>query len=187
MSTWRKKLKLNILAKSFSDIISFRLENLIFKDSLLFLNASLEKLAENLLLKDGTTASKFPSLYQYFSQTYNINLTSELLDNVAQKQWFPYSMIETFEVLEQSLPIDQKWFVNDLTDEVISDQEYSKLLELWENFSLETVGQFYHFYLVLDVLLLTDVFTSFRQFSLQNYGIDPSKTYGLPGCRYVSN
>ncbi len=123
----------------------------------------MSKLAENLLLKDGTTASKFPSLYQYFSKTYNTNLTSELLDKVAQKQWFPYSMIETFEVLEELLPIDKRWFVNELTDEVISDQEYNNLLELWKNFSLETVGQFYEFYLVIDVLLLADVFSSFRK------------------------
>ena len=184
MSTWDKKLKLNVLAKNFSNIISFKVENLVFKDSLCFLNASLNKLAENLFLKDGTTSSKFPSLCQYFSKTYHKNMTSELFDKVAQKQWFPYSMIESYEVLENSLPIDQKWFVNELTDEVISDQEYMELQELWKNFSLKTVGQFYDFYLVIDVLLLSDIFTNFRLFSLQNYGIEPCTTYGVPGCRY---
>ena len=92
-------------------------------------------------------------------------------------------MVQSFEVLENLLPIDKEWFVNDLYDERISDDEYKDLQELWTIFSLKTIGQFFDFYLTIDVLLLADVFTHYRQFSLKNYGIEPCTTFGAPGLR----
>ena len=177
------KMKLKVLATSFSDIISFRIKNVVFKDSLRFLNTSLEKLTENLHQKNGSISSKFPSLCHYFTKTYGKIMTTELLNKIAQKQWFPYHMIHSFEDLENLLPIAKKWFVNELSDERISDNEYKDLQDLWATFSLKTVGQFFDFYLSIDVLLLADVFTHYRQFSLKNYGIEPCTTFGAPGLR----
>ena len=179
----KHKFKINVLASSFSDIISFRIKNVVFKDSLRFLNASLSKLTENLHLKNGTISSKFPSLCHYFSKTYKKIISAELFNKIAKKQWFPYSMVQSFEVLENLLPIDKEWFVNELYDERISDDEYKDLQELWTIFSLKTIGQFFDFYLTIDVLLLADVFTHYRQFSLKNYGIEPCTTFGAPGLR----
>ena len=44
--------------------------------------------------------------------------------------------------------------------------------------------QFYDLYLILDVLLLADVFENFRRMSLNYYELDPCHYYTLPGLSF---
>ena len=46
------------------------------------------------------------------------------------------------------------------------------------------MGEYHDLYLKTDVILLANVFESFRQACLENYGLDPSHFYTAPGLAW---
>lgn len=49
---------------------------------------------------------------------------------------------------------------------------------------MRTFGDYYDLHLKTDVLLLADVFESFRDMALRNYNLDPCHFYSLPGIAW---
>ena len=60
-------------------------------------------------------------------------------------------------------------FYSLLTDRKISSKGYVNVLNIWDNFELKTMKDYYDLYLKYDVLLSADVFEKFRKNSLKNY------------------
>ena len=50
----------------------------------------------------------------------------------------------------------------------------------WDKFKLKNMGDYRNLYLKTDVILLTNVFESFRSVCLSNYGSDPAHFYTAP-------
>ena len=46
------------------------------------------------------------------------------------------------------------------------------------------LGDYHNFFLLTDVLLLADVFETFRDMCLQHYGLDPASNYTSPGLSW---
>ena len=73
---------------------------------------------------------------------------------------------ERFDQME--LPTKDQ-FYSILNDQHITNDEYDHAKEVWQAFSIETMGEYHDLYLKSDVLLLADVFKSFRKTCLQYY------------------
>src|SRR5215510_8661537 len=56
--------------------------------------------------------------------------------------------------------------------------------EPWNVFSMETLGDYHDLYLMTDILLLADVFESFRSLCMDFYKIDPCHVYTAPGLAW---
>ena len=108
---------------------------LVFKDSLKFLPASLDKLCSNLKRKNGSLKSKFPSIYNHF-QTKCKNFNESMFELLTQKQNFPYSYLTSFDRLNDDKLPDKTHFYNDITKKHISNEEYNNVKILWDLFKM---------------------------------------------------
>ena len=121
-----------------------------FLDSAQFMNASLEKLAENL-----TKESKIKT-----KTTFGNN--AELM---AQKGFFPYEWFDSKEKLYNTLP-DITAFYSNLTGKGISKKDYEHVQIVWNTLGCKTMKDYMEAYLKSDVALLADIFEEFRVTSL---------------------
>ena len=63
----------------------------------------------------------------------------------------------------------------------VSDGDYEHACKVWRDFGIRNLGEYRDLYLCTDVILLANVFESFRKFCLDNYGLDPAHFYTAPG------
>ena len=95
-----------------------------------------------------------------------------------------YEYMDTLEKLKETqLPLTEA-FYSKLTDEGISDENYVHAREVWKTFEMENLKNYHNLYNQVDVLLLTDVFESFRDICIKNYNLDPAHYYTAPGLAW---
>ncbi|XP_057316784.1 uncharacterized protein LOC130657804 [Hydractinia symbiolongicarpus] len=92
---------------------------------------------------------------------------------------------QRFEELE--LPPKES-FYSKLNMKGISDNEYAYAKKVWNCITLESdniaMGDYHDLYLSTDVLLIAEVFETFRDVCLTNYKLDPSHFYSAPGLAW---
>jgi len=168
-----KDKTVNCIANNTEKYISFSVDNLEFKDSLQFLNTSLEKLVEN-LSKEGR--DKFQILQKY--------IDNDKVDLLLRKGVYPYEYLESFSTFDEVElpPIEQ--FYSSLTDSDISPSDYEHAKQVFDRFQCRHLGDYHNLYLKSDVLLLADVFENFRTICIQYYDLDPAHFYTSPGLSW---
>ena len=120
--------------------------NLVFIDSMQFMNSSLDSLVKNLGNKD----------FKYLSEEFS----GKFLEIVKEKRIYPYEYMDNFKKFnETELPSKSKFF-SSLKNEDINEKDYEKA-NIWNTFETETLGEYHDLYLKSDVLLLADVFEKF--------------------------
>ncbi|XP_016843025.1 uncharacterized protein LOC107981514 [Nasonia vitripennis] len=148
--------------------ISFR-----FIDSWRFLPSSLEKLAS--YLKNVPIAVK---------EFRSDGLTDEKIDLLRRKGVFPYDFVNGLDKLTTTKLPEKNDFYNKLTDSHIAEEDYKHAVQVWNKFNISTLGEYSDLYLKTDVLLLVDVFESFRETSLKAYDLCPAHFYTTPGLTF---
>ena len=143
---------------------------IIFKDSMKFLNTSIEALVNN-LPEDG-----FKNLEKYF-KPYQAKL-------LKQKGFFPYEYLDNLEKLKDTITPPQDAFYSNLSGKGINESCYEHVLNVWKKFNIKTLKDYLKLYNISDVLLLADVFENFRDICLKNYGLDPVHYYTAPGLAW---
>ena len=66
----------------------------------------------------------------------------------------------------------------------VSDKEYEHACKVWREFGVKNMGEYHDLYLCTDVILLANVFKSFREVCMKNYGLDPAHFYTAPGLAW---
>jgi hypothetical protein len=161
-----------VIASNTEKFIAFRVGMLRFVDSLAFLNASLDKLVENLKLS-GT--EQFVHTRKYFGDNANLML---------RKGIYPYEYISFMSKLDEGQLPPQSEFYSSLTKMGVSDVDYEHAKAVWSAFNMTTLRDYHNTYVTSDVLLLADVFQSFRRHSMNVYGLDPVHFYTTPGLSF---
>ena len=147
--------------------------NLRFIDSFGFMSSSLSQLVID-LKQNGL--NKFKNVSQEFG------VHTELM---TRKGIYPYSFMDGYGKFDvDPLTLTKSDFKNDLTGEDISDCDYDFYREICEKFNIKTLGEYHDLYLKSDVLLLSDVFESFRETCYQYYKLDPAHYYSAPGLAW---
>ena len=140
-----------------------------FIDSFKFLNTLLADLVENLPSTDFKNIDRV------------IKDNSSLLKS---KGVYPYDyIISTKQFKERKLP-PKEAFYSKLNDEEISDKDYQHAHNVWNTFKCQTFEDYHNLYLKSDVLLLADVFESFRKTCHKHYKLDPCHYYTAPGLAW---
>ena len=128
--------------------------NLVFVDSMQFMNSSLDKLVKNLSDED----------FKYLVEEFG----SKSLEMIKQKGAYLYEYMNNFKRFnEEKLPA-RKYFLsstkkiktdNDgkISDDPISIKDYLSCEEVWDEFKMKNMGDYHGHYLKKDVLLLADV------------------------------
>ena len=60
----------------------------------------------------------------------------------------------------------------------------TKITNTLTEFGINNLGEYHDLYLCMDVILLANVFESFRKVCLDNYGLDPAHFYTAPGLAW---
>ena len=171
-----KKKRLQCIPNNSERYISFSLENLRFIDSLQFLSAPLDRLVANLAAEG---RAKFKHLLG--------NVTDPVKqDALLRKGVYPYDYMDApSKMLEQELPNADAFF-NQLSNEPVSQEDYAHAQKVWQLFNCRNMGDYHDIYLKSDVLLLADVFESFRDMTQATYTLDPAHYYTTPGLSWDS-
>ena len=78
----------------------------------------------------------------------------------------------------------QDMFCSEVSDEHITDGEYTHAKRVWEVFGCKPLSNYHDLCVKKDAALLADVFENFRSLCQEQYGLDPAHYYTSPGlCR----
>ena len=100
-----------------------------------------------------------------------------MLDLLTEKGVYPYSYMNCYSRLNEELP-DKEKFYNDLALEHISEEDYDRAKKVYDLFKCKNMRDYHDIYLLMDVLLLGDVFENFRNEMINHTGLDP--------CQFIS-
>ena len=92
--------------------------------------------------------------------------------------------MDSFEKFDQTELPTKDQFYSILNDQHITDEEYEHAKNVWKIFKIKNMGQYHDLYLGSDVLLLADVFESFRKTCLQYYKLDPCHYFTSPSLSW---
>ena len=92
---------------------------------------------------------------------------------------FPYNYVNKNNLEIEELP-DKKHFYNMLKLSDITDKEYKKVKEFYENMKFKNIKEYLKCYLKSDITLLADVFNNFRKIIFDNLGLDCVKYISAP-------
>ena len=159
-------VKISIIPNGLEKYMGFTInKNLVFNDSMQFMNSFPDSLIKNLLDND------FRRLSEEFS--------SDLLKLVKEKGVYPYEYMDNFKKFSKNKLPDRSKIFSSLKDECISVGDYLKAIDIWKVLKINSMANYHDLYLKTDVLLLADVFEKFISTCLDYYGLDP--------CHYFSN
>ena len=141
-----------------------------FIDSFKFMAASLDSLVNNL------PEDAFNNLKKYY--------TGDKLSLVKRKGVYPFEYMDTLERLKETKLPPKEAFYSKLNNEDISDEDYAHAQKVWRMFKMEHFQDYHNLYNKTDVLLLADVFESFRNICIKIYELDPAHYYTAPGLAW---
>lgn len=162
-----------IIPNNSKKYLGIKVDNMLFLDSFQFLASSLDSLVN--IIK--TDEKNFKLMRQVFGENYHALL---------RKGVFCYDYIDEFSKFNDSNLPSKKYFYNNLTEEHISDSDYSYAKQIFKLFNLKSLGQYCEIYVESDCCLLACIFEAFRNTSLNYYELDPVYYFSLPGLAWDS-
>ena len=162
-------VKVSVIPNELEKYMAFTINtntNLVFIDSMQFMNSSLDSLVKSLLGND----------FKYLSEEFS----DRFLRLVNENGVSPHEFLGNFKKLFLNKLPDISKFFSSLKD-VSSEKDYLKAADVWNVFKVNTVGDYHDLYLKTDVLLLADVFEKFINSCLDYYGLDLCHYFSSPG------
>ena len=144
--------------------------NLVFIDSMQFINCSLDSLVRNLVDED----------FKYLSREFS----GECLELVKEKCVYPYEYVDSFKKFDKGELPGKDAFFSSLKGKSISEEDYLRAANVWNVFGIKKLGEYHDLYLKTDALLLCDVFENFIDVCLEYYGLDPCHYFSSPGLSW---
>ena len=127
----------------------------------------------------------FPTVYSYFKKKWG-HLDEDAFELLCRKGVYPYDYMDSFERFnETKLPKKEEYY-NSLKKQEISDEEYDFAKTVWEKFKLKDIGELHDLYMNVDVMILADVFESFRKTCLEKYKLDPAHFTTAPSLSWAA-
>ena len=181
--------KIRVIAKNTENYISFSVKvevdkfidkagnekskekELRFIDSFKFMSSSLDSLVNN-LAKGG---------HEFWGFEKRSPKQKELL---IRKGVYPYEYMDSWDKFEEKRLPSKDEFYSKLNMSGISEKDHRHACKVWNEFGSKNMGDYHDLYLKTDVMLLANVFESFRKVCLDNYGLDPAHFYTAPGLAW---
>ena len=180
---------MEVIAKNKEDYISFsikvpvekyidkngeekdKLIELRFIDSFKFMSSSLDSLAKNLV----SSRKKLFGFEDYSDLQYDL---------LARKGVYPYEYINSWDRFEETQLPPINVFCSNLNMSSISEEDYQHAQRVWEEFVIRNLGDDHDLFFRTDVLLLANVYETFRDTCLRHYSLDPAHFYTSPGLAW---
>ena len=141
-----------------------------FIDSINFMSSSLDSPVNN-----SAPGGKFFGFENY--SDYQCEL-------LIRKGIYPYEYMDRWDRYEETTLPPVSYFYSKLNMSGVSNQDYDHACEVWRYFGIANLGEYHDLYLRTDIILLANIFESFRRVCLDNYGLDPAHFYTAPGLAW---
>ena len=116
--------KFSVIPNGLEKYMSFTLgNNIVFIESMLFMNSSLDKLVKNLGSED----------FKYLSGEFS----GKKLELVKKKDVYPYEYMDSFERSKEKKLPDIDCFFSSLKNCGIDEKEYQRACDVWKVFEIE--------------------------------------------------
>ena len=112
------------------------------------------------------------------------NYSNHQCELLIRKGIYPYEYMDSWDRFEQITLPPASSFNSKLNMSGVSDPDYKHACKVWRDFGIRNLGEYHDLYLRTDVILLANVFESFRHICLDNYGLDPAHFYTAPGLAW---
>ena len=100
-------------------------------------------------------------------------MSEENFELLIRKGIFPYKYIDCTNMLQDTRLLSRETFYSSLTgDTVFKNIYYAHSMNVWKQFSVQTLGEYSDLYLKTDVWLLVDIFENIRDKCIESYGLD---------------
>ena len=126
-------------------------------------------------------AANPPETFQITAQYEPNQQRRELL---LRKGVYPYEYMNSWERFADTQLPPKASFYGKLTGNHISKEDYAHAQNVWEVFGCQNMGEYCDLYCRTDVLLLADVFETFRKTCMGQYSLDPAHYYTSPGLSW---
>jgi hypothetical protein len=165
-----QNLRKTVIAKNTETFAMIALGPIRFLDSYSLLGPGMGlATAVSNLTDGGKDFSQFPNTRHVFSQVANEAL-------LYKKGEYPYDYFTSVSKFEERALPDYREFRSKLDCEVTKEElqrRYATAQEAWTAFGCRSLADYHDMYLLLDVVLLADVFEAHRNMCLAEYGLDP--------------
>ena len=140
------------------------------KDTLSFMDGTLESLVETLLASDHS--------FNYLNQVFTCEEKQKL---VLSKGVYPYEYAKDLIQMHgtTSLPPREK-FYSSLKGDTVSEADYKHAQTVWKEFGCKNMIDYTRLYCVSDTVLLCEVMERFRRSIHEKYKLDPANFVSLP-------
>ena len=174
--------KVRVVCKGAFKYYNIRYRNMNFIDSYLFMSSSLADLV-HLRCKDISDSRDLYDVIPLTAEVISQKYGSHMMEFVNRKQVFPYSLCKSKQELENWTTYPSKLdFYNTLTQENVTDHDWLFGQRVWH--ALEQICEanntqmsllvMHHWYLCLDVMLLSDVWKWYCETIYKDFGVHPS-------------
>ena len=146
----KEKKQLSVIAQGMEKYMMIEFENrLQFKDSMLFLNASLERLVANLVdTEKKESKPKFHQLLKGLNPTGEAGFeNTEKFQILCQKGVYPYDWMNDEAKLEEKQLPSIADFRNGLRDEECDPEDYERAQKVWKLWNMKTFRDYHELYL----------------------------------------
>ena len=109
---------------------------------------------------------------------------SKQKEPLIRKGVYPYEYMDSWDKFEEKRLPSKDEFYSKLNMSGISKKDHQHACKVWNEFGLKNMRDYHDLYLETDVLLLANIFESFRKVCLDNYGLDPAHFYTAPGLAW---
>jgi len=134
------RMELKIIGQGMEKYLCLRFgQHIIFKDSLMFMGSSLEKLANN--LRDAGT-DRFKQLFAAFPRN-----TPEDIELLLRKGVYPYDYMDKWAKFEEAQLPPREAFFSRLRNEECSEADYAHAQLVWTTFGLQKMREYHDLYL----------------------------------------
>ena len=143
------KKKIDVIAQNSEKFINIGFDSLSVKDSFSFITASLEKLVS--ITKYDNTDEKERSKWVLRdnwqsnfrnSSKNDIIKTEKCLDLLTEKGVYPYDYLNAFDSFNDEQLPSKEQFYNRLTEEGITNDDYTKAKQIWKHFDIKNMGEY---------------------------------------------
>ena len=126
-------VKISVIPNGLEKYMTFTINrNLVFIDSMQFMNSSLHSLVKNFSDND----------FKYFPEEFS----GEFLKLVKEKGMYPYEYMENFKKIPENKLLDRSKFFSSLKNDCVSGKDYLKVVDIWNVFKINTIGDYHEIY-----------------------------------------
>jgi len=130
---------IRVIGQGMEKYLTLTIGHLVFKDSLMFLGASLQSLGDN-LLKAGI--ENFKNFRKHFP-----DMPEEKLRLILRKGVYPYEYMDSMEKFDEPQLPAKHLFYSRLNDADVSDEDYLHAQKVWDAFNIPTMLGYHNLYL----------------------------------------